>query len=166
MLKTGNQSNKTIKMDNLEFINTRFDPDITPFHDLAKQMAKAFGYTAELAFDKPLAQLIRLRVSQKNRCAYCAILHARTARDIGIDQTKIDNLGSYWDGKLYSEAEQAALAYCDALTDGDNHAFAPAHDHANKHFSEQQIAELAAIVIDMNLWTRLKLAQGAVPQQA
>lgn len=150
---------------NPEFINTRFDPDITPFHDLAKQMAKAFGYTAELAFDKELAQLIRLRVSQKNRCAYCAILHAKTAREIGIDAAKIDNLGSYWDGNLYSEAEQAALAYCDALTDSDNHGFPAAHEAVVRHFDEQQIAELAAIVINMNLWTRLKLAQGQVPQK-
>lgn len=153
-------------MNEIEFINTRFDPDITPFHGLAKQMAKAFGYTAELAFDKPLAQLVRLRVSQKNRCAYCAILHAKTAREIGINQAKLDNLASYWDGNLYSEAEQAALAYCDTLTDSDNHAFVTAHARVSEHFSEQEIAELAAIVINMNLWTRLKLAQGQVPQQA
>lgn len=58
-------------MTNVKFKNTRFNPDCTPFHNLAKQMAKAFGYTADLATDKELAQLIRLRVAQKNECAYC-----------------------------------------------------------------------------------------------
>lgn len=150
-------------MDDVTFKNTRFDPDLTPFHDIAKQMAMAFGYTAELDLDRELAQLVRLRVAQLNRCAYCCILHARTARDGGISQAKIDNLGSYWDGDLYSEKEQVALRYCDALNDGDNHALAAAHDVVVEHYSEKEIAELAAIVINMNVWTRLKLAQGQVP---
>ncbi len=67
-------------MSGIKFKNTRFNPDSTPFHSLAKQMAKAFGYTADLSTDKSLAQLLRLRVAQKNECAYCVILHAKTSR--------------------------------------------------------------------------------------
>ena len=88
-------------MTDVIFKNTRFDPDLTPFHNLAKQMAKAFGYTADLDFDKNLAQLIRLRVAQYNQCSYCLILHSKTAREIGIEQAKIDNLASYWESELY-----------------------------------------------------------------
>ncbi|MDT0618611.1 carboxymuconolactone decarboxylase family protein [Salinisphaera sp. P385] len=150
-------------MSEVAFENVRFDPDQTPFHDLAKAMAKAFGYTAELQLDKQLAQLIRLRVAQKNNCAYCLILHSQTAREIGIDAAKIDGLGSWWESRLYSEAEIAALTYSDALTEGDRPGFEAIHAAAAQHFSENEIAELAAIVINMNLWTRLKLAQGAVP---
>jgi hypothetical protein len=50
-------------MTDIAFENRRFDPDSTPFHDLAKAMAKAFGYTADLALDQHLAQLVRLRVA-------------------------------------------------------------------------------------------------------
>lgn len=153
-------------MSDLQFENNRFDPDLTPFHGLAKQMAQAFGYTADLAIDKPLAQLLRLRVSQLNRCAYCSILHARTARELDIDPAKIDNLGSYWEGNLYTEAEQAALRYCDALTANDPAALPTAHDALAAHLDARAIAEVAAIVINMNVWTRLKLAQGAVPTRA
>ena len=150
-------------MTEIVFENARFDPDLTPFHDLAKGMAKAFGYTADLALDRQLAQLVRLRVAQVNACSYCLILHSKASRDAGIGQAKIDNLGSWWESRLYSRAEAAALAYCDALTEGNRPGFGAVHMRAAEHLSEREVAELAAIVINMNLWTRLKLAQGATP---
>lgn len=150
-------------MTEIEFKNSRFDPDITPFHELAKGMASAFGYTADLEVDPQLAQLLRLRVASKNNCAYCLILHTKAAQDRGIHEAKISGLGSWWESALYSEAEVAALAYCDALTQGDERGFHSFHDALAEHFNERQIGEIAAIVINMNLWTRLKLAQGATP---
>ena len=150
-------------MQNVEFINSRFNPDVTPFHDLAKQMAKAVGYTADLKTDKHLAQLLRLRVSQKNECAYCVILHSKTAREVGIHESKVDNISSWYNSELYTEKEKATLAYCDVLSDGVAKDFQSYHDALTKYFDEQEIAEIAAIVINMNVWTRLKLAQGATP---
>ena len=150
-------------MTEITFENIRFDPDRTPFHDMAKAMAKGFGYTADLKLDQHLAQLIRLRVAQKNNCSYCLILHSKAARELGIDAAKIDNLGSWWEGRLYTEAEATALGYCDALTDGNRPGFEDIHASATKYFSETKIAELAAIIINMNVWTRLKLAQGSIP---
>ena len=151
-------------MQPIEFINSRFDPDVTPFHDLAKAMAKAVGYTADLKTDKQLAQLLRLRVSQKNECAYCVILHSKTAREIGIHEAKVDNISSWYNSELYSEKEKVILAYCDVLTDGKDKDFQSYHESLTKYFDEQEIAEIAAIIINMNLWTRLKLAQGATPK--
>ncbi|MCB0447966.1 MAG: carboxymuconolactone decarboxylase family protein, partial [Gelidibacter sp.] len=89
-----------------------------PFLDIAKQMAQAFGYTADLATDKQLSQLLRLRVAQKNECAYCVILHAKMAREIGIAEEKVDNISSWYNSELFTTKEKAALAYCDALTEG------------------------------------------------
>ena len=150
-------------MKNVEFINHRFNPDVIPFHDLAKQMAKAVGYTADLKTDKELAQLLRLRVAQKNECAYCVILHAKTAREIGIHEAKVDNISSWYNSELYTDKEKVTLAYCDVLNDGITKDFQSYHDTLTKYFDEQEIAEIAAIVINMNVWTRLKLAQGATP---
>jgi len=150
-------------MIEVKFKNIRFNPDITPFHDLAKNMAKAVGYTADLSIDKQLAQLLRLRVAQKNDCAYCVILHAKASRDAGISDAKTDNISSWYNSELYSEVEKVTLAYCDVLTDGKSKDFQKYHDALTDHFSEKEIAEIAAIVINMNLWTRLKLAQGAIP---
>ncbi len=150
-------------MSSVKFKNTRFDPDSTPFHALAKQMAKAFGYTADLAIDKKIAQLLRLRVAQKNECAYCIILHAKTSRKIGLSEEKTDNISSWWNSELFSEKEKVALGYCDILSEGSNKNFQHYHDAMTQHFSEVEIAEIAAIVINMNVWTRLKLAQGETP---
>ena len=110
-----------------------------------------------------LAQLLRLRVAQKNNCSYCLILHTEAARDREIHQARIDGLGSWWESSLYTEPERAALAYCDALNEGDQPGFQATHDVLGEHFSDRSIAEIAAIVINMNVWTRLKLAQGATP---
>ncbi len=150
-------------MQTVEFINNRFNPDVTPFHNLAKQMAKAVGYTADLKTDKQLAQLLRLRVAQKNECAYCVILHSKTAREIGIHESKVDNISSWYNSELYTDKEKTTLAYCDVLNDGIAKDFQSYHDALTDYFDEQEIAEIAAIVINMNLWTRLKLAQGATP---
>ncbi len=151
-------------MSDVEFVDTRFDPNLTPFHDLARQLAAAFGHTADLALDPELAQLLRLRVAQQNGCAYCLILHSKKARDIGVGESRVDNLGAWWQSQLYSDAERAALAYGEALTDGNSPGFQARHDALAALFSQREIAEIAAIVINMNVWTRLKLAQGATPR--
>ena len=152
-------------MNKIKIKNTRFNPDLTPFHGLAKQMAKAVGYTADLDIDKELAQLLRLRVAQKNECAYCVILHSKTSRDIGISHAKTDNISSWYNSELYTNVEKVALAYCDQLTDGKSKNFQEYHEALAKHFNEKEIAEIASIIINMNVWTRLKLAQGEIPFQ-
>lgn len=150
-------------VNDVMFKNIRFDPELTPFYQLAEKMADAFGYKSTLKTDKTLAQLLRLRVAQQNGCAYCAILHARIAREIGIPHAKVDNICSWWNSLLFTDKEKITLAYCDVLTLGTHRNFQQYHDAMCEYFSETEIAEIAAIIINMNVWTRLKLAQGQVP---
>ncbi|MGM7423103.1 carboxymuconolactone decarboxylase family protein [Cellulosimicrobium sp. CpK407] len=150
-------------MDGVHFINTRFDPDQTRLHDIAKDMAANFGFTATLSIDPRLAQLLRLRVAQLNPCSYCLILHSRAAHDVGMSSAKVAHLASWRESTLFTEQEAAALAYAEALTVFDQPAFASAHAQATDLFDEHAVAEIAAVVINMNVWTRLKLAQGATP---
>lgn len=150
-------------MREVTYSNRRFDPDLTPFHSIAKQMAKGFGYTADLTVDRQLAQLLRLRVAQLTPCSYCLILHTKATAETGVHPDKIAHLASWRQSEMFTAAEQAALAYCEGLTDYDLIGFPALHEALTEHFTETQIAELAAVVINMNLWTRLKLAQGAVP---
>lgn len=110
-----------------------------------------------------LAQLLRLRVAQLNPCSYCLILHNRAAADQGTTPERIANLPSWRESTLYSDAERAALSYCEALTVFGQAGFAAAHDELAKQFSEVETAEIAAVVINMNVWTRLKLAQRSDP---
>src|SRR5918996_1305220 len=154
--------------DEVEITNHRADATQNEsLIGLARMGADAFGYTAELSIDRGLAQLLRLRVSQLNNCSYCLNLHYEAAREAGIPRAKIDTLTAWWETDLYSEAEQAALRYTEALTrapdtDADQ-AFQRFHDGLAKHFDAELILEIIGVVVNMNVWTRLKLAEGAKP---
>jgi AhpD family alkylhydroperoxidase len=154
--------------DDVEITNHRADATQNEaLIGMARMGADAFGYTAELSIDRGLAQLLRLRVSQLNNCSYCLNLHHQAARDAGIPRAKIDTLSAWWETDLHSEAEQAALRYAEALTrvaDTDaGQDFQRLHDGLAKHFDAEKILEIVGVVVNMNVWTRLKLAEGAKP---
>ena len=151
--------------------NRRFDSaDNEALLDISRQFAAAFGYTAELSVDAGLAQLLRLRVSQINNCTYCMNLHYDAARALDIPRAKIDTLSAWWETALFTPAEQAALDYTETLTRiADTTVadrFQRSHDGLVEHFTGAEVVEIAAIVINMNVWTRLKLAEGATPAPA
>ncbi len=157
--------------DDVQIVNRRLDASGNEaLIDIARMSAEAFGYTADLRIDRALAQLLRLRVSQLNNCTYCLNLHYEAAREAGIPPPKIDTLTAWWETELHSEAEQAALRYTEALTraaDTDRDAaFQRYHDALAKHFSAEEILEIVAVVVNMNVWTRIKLAEGAMPGPA
>ena len=151
------------RVPQVQFENTRFDPDLTPFHDLAKQMAARFGYSADLSLNPRLAELLRLRVAQLNPCSYCLILHSRVADRMGIPPEVIAHLAGWRESAMFTDAERVALAYCEGLTLYNIAGFARLHEQLRIHFDEREVAEIAAVIINMTVWTRLKLAQGAIP---
>lgn len=158
------QSQPTAEINNQNVTIT----ESQPLMKLAKFGAKSYGYRAtDLTIDSILAELLRLRVSQINHCSFCLNVHYKAARDMKIPQIKIDTLSAWWATDLYTDAEKAALTYTEALTKLDNDAiakqFSNFHQQLAKYFSEQQIVEIAGIVINMNIWARLKLAEGAKP---
>ncbi len=155
-------------MGDVEFHNTRLDATANePLMAIARAGATAFGYTAELSLDGRLAELLRLRVAQINNCTYCLDVHHRAARDIGVPQVQSDCLSAWWETGLFDDAERAALEYAEALTRASDvtvrRAFQTYHDRLATHFAEREILEIVAVVINMNVWTRVKLAEGAMP---
>lgn len=153
-------------LQDVSFHNTRFDPGQTSFAGLASEMAAAFGYSADLPGDRRLLQLLRIRVAQLNPCSYCLILHTEVAERMGIPPAVVAHLPSWRESTMFSDVERAALEYCEALTVFNQERFAAAHDELRRLSTERDVAEIAAVVINMNVWTRLKLAQGAVPVAA
>ncbi|MEU3305319.1 carboxymuconolactone decarboxylase family protein [Streptomyces sp. NPDC006678] len=157
--------------DDVQITNRRLDASGNEaLIGMARMGADAFGYTAKLRIHYGLAQLLRLRVSQLNNCTYCLNLHYEAAREAGIPRAKIDTLTAWWETELYSEAEQAALRYTEALTrpadTNRDAAFQRFHDALAAHFSPEEMLEIVAIVVNMNIWTRIKLAEGAMPGPA
>ena len=134
---------------------------------LARHGADAFGYKANLRIDRQLAQLLRLRVSQINNCTYCLNLHYEAARDAGVPRPVIDTLTAWWETDFHDDAARAALAYTEAITRVADATvaddFGVRHAALAEHFSQEEILEIIGIVINMNVWTRLKLAEGATP---
>jgi AhpD family alkylhydroperoxidase len=157
--------------DDVQMANRRLDAsENEALIGIARMGAEAFGYKADLGIDRGLAELLRLRVSQLNNCTYCLNLHYEAARDAGIRQAKIDTLTAWWETELHSQAEQAALRYTEALTraaDTDRDAaFQRFHEALADHFSPEEILEIVGVVVNMNVWTRIKLAEGAMPGPA
>jgi len=74
---------------------------------------------------------------------------------------------AWWETRLFSAAECAALEYAEALTRAVDttvrQAFQRYHDNLTLHFDETAMLEIVGVVVNMNIWTRLKLAQGAMP---
>src|SRR4051812_10313674 len=166
-VRSSNHNRREEEMsDEVELTNHRADATQNEsLIELARMGADA--YRAELRIDRGLAELLRLRVSQLNNCSYCLNLHYEAARDAGIPRAKIDTLTAWWETDLHSEAEQAALRYTEALTrapdtDADR-AFQRFHAGLAKHFDAEEILEIIGVVVNMNVWTRLKLAEGAKP---
>ncbi len=134
---------------------------------LARFGADKFGYKANLRIDPKLAELLRLRVSQINNCTYCLNLHHEAARDVGIPRPLIDTLTAWWETDFHDDAARAALAYTEAITRVADATvaddFGVRHDALAEHFCQEEILEIIGITINMNVWTRLKLAEGASP---
>jgi AhpD family alkylhydroperoxidase len=158
-------------MDDNRCANTRFDPNFVAFHGIAKEMAISVGYTVDMFVDAKRAQLLRLRVAQMNACCYCLILHTISAHNQhnqdnqdnqDIHPAKVAHLANWLLSTLFSPAEQVVLAYCEGLMDYDLAGFEPFHQTMTDHFSD---TEIAAIVINMNLWARLQLTQSTTPIQ-
>lgn len=102
-------------------------------------------------------------MAQPNPCSHCLIVRSRASADLGISPEHIANLSSWRESMLYSRTKCAALAYCETLTQFDQVRFAAARDAAARLFDPKEIADIAAVVIYVNVWTRLKLAQRTIP---
>ncbi|MYS19730.1 alkylhydroperoxidase AhpD family core domain-containing protein [Streptomyces sp. DvalAA-14] len=119
----------------------------------------AFGEAATKGLDPVLAELVKIRASQINRCAYCLDLHLAQARKAGESERRIDLL-SVWDEVegVYTDQERAALALTEAvteLTDG----FVPdaVYERAAAHFDEAELARLVSAVVAINAWNRFNV---------
>lgn len=150
-------------MGSIQFEETRFDPDLVGLHGIAQQMARSVGCIAEMSVDGHIAKLLRLRVAQINACSCCLILHPKAVQGQGVDGAKVTHLHNWRKSTMFTDTEQAALAYCEGQTDYLLEGFGQLRAVLTKYFDTVQIAEIAAIIINLNVWTRLKLTQSAVP---
>ncbi|WP_346894191.1 carboxymuconolactone decarboxylase family protein [uncultured Roseibium sp.] len=110
----------------------------------------------EGGLDKALAELIKLRVSQINGCAFCLQLHLNIARKLGIERAKLDLLATWHDAGVFSEREAAALAWAEALTRLSGVGVSDVDWAAvREHFSEEETELLTITIGTINTWNRI-----------
>jgi AhpD family alkylhydroperoxidase len=125
----------------------------------------AFSRSAhEHGLDKPLAELVKLRVSQINGCAFCVAVHLKFARALAVEQAKLDLVAVWRESPVFSPAEKAALAWAEEMarmpearpSDAVREALAD-------HFSHDQIIGLNIAIASISAWNRMAVAFGFSP---
>jgi AhpD family alkylhydroperoxidase len=126
----------------------------------------AFSAAAKKGLGDPaLAELVVIRASQLNHCAFCLDMHLRIAREHGVSERKLDLLAAWEEaGEVYDERERAALALTEAvtvLTDG----FVPdeVYERAAKHFDDSGLAHLMGLIVAINNWNRVMVSRRIPP---
>ena len=116
--------------------------------------------------DPALAELVVIRASQLNHCAFCLDMHLTIAREHGVSQKQLDLLSAWEEaGDVYDERERAALALTEAVTVLTAGGFVPdeVYEKAAKHFDEARLARLVGLIAAINNWNRVMVARRIPP---
>ncbi len=105
--------------------------------------------------DKALTELIKVRASQINGCAFCVQFHLNVARGLGLDQRKLDLVAAWRDAGIFSTRELAALAWTEALTGLGTEGTDAAYAQVSEQFSDAETAHLSAAIANINAWNRI-----------
>ncbi|MFC4762806.1 carboxymuconolactone decarboxylase family protein [Dyella koreensis] len=110
--------------------------------------------------ENTLIELVLMRASQLNGCAYCLDMHSKDARAAGETEQRLYLLPAWREVSLYSERERAALAWCEALTHLDPHDAVPdaLYEQARAQFEESELVNLTLLVTMINSWNRINAA--------
>jgi AhpD family alkylhydroperoxidase len=131
----------------------------------ATQAMVAFDAAVKaLALEPRLVELVKLRASQLNGCAYCVDLHSRDAKRQGDTDRRLHALAVWRESPFFTERERAALAWTEALTRlSETHA--PDADYAwlSEHFDERERVDLTLVINAINSWNRLAVGFRKLP---
>ena len=113
----------------------------------------------EIRIDPALRELVRLRASILNGCAYCIDMHTKDARNAGESEQRLYAVAAWQDAPFFSERERAALALTDAVTlIADTHVPAAVYDEAARHFDSEGLGQLIWQIVAINVWNRIAIA--------
>jgi AhpD family alkylhydroperoxidase len=124
---------------------------------LEKQVSKG-------GLDNKLLDLVRMRASQINGCAYCLDMHSKDARTAGETEQRLYGLNAWRETPYYSARERAALEWTEALTlVTEGHVPDDVYERVRQEFSEDELAHLSLAIVAINGWNRLNVAARTVP---
>jgi AhpD family alkylhydroperoxidase len=140
------------------------------FDALAPGFARAMAHLDQAAtreldkaeIDPRLRELIRIRASQLNGCAYCIDMHTKDARAIGETEQRIYGLAAWAETPYFTARERAALAFTEAVTLlAGTHVPDEAYRAVAAQFSEQEIAALVSLIVTINAWNAIGVSTRA-----
>jgi AhpD family alkylhydroperoxidase len=121
-------------------------------------------YVHQSGLDPKLLELVKLRASLINGCAYCVDMHTKVARSLGETEQRLYEVGLWREAPFYTARERAALAWTEAVTlVSIDHVPDDVYETARQHFDEKALIDLTAAVIAINAWNRLAIAFRTVP---
>ena len=114
--------------------------------------------------DPRLHELVKIRASQINGCAYCIDMHSKDARALGETEQRLYALDAWRETPFYTDKERAALAWTEAITMvSESHVPDEVFAEVKKHFSEKEIVDVTLVAGMINLWNRIAIPMRAVP---
>ena len=115
-------------------------------------------YVHQTGLESSLLELVKMRASQLNSCAYCLDMHSKDARAAGETEQRLYVLPAWREAPFYSERERAALAWTEAVTlVSQTHVPDDVYELARKSFSEEELVKLTMAIIAINGWNRLEV---------
>jgi AhpD family alkylhydroperoxidase len=116
-------------------------------------------------FDPPLYELVKLRASQLNGCAYCVDMHSRAAREMGETERRIYAVGAWRESNFFTARERAAFAVCEAITRLPEAGLPDdVYEAATEHFDDEELAQLIFGCVTINAWNRIGVSTRMVPE--
>lgn len=127
-------------------------------------LLKLEGYVRKSGLDGKLVELIKIRASQINGCAYCLDMHTKDARAMGETEQRLYLISAWREAPFYTESERAALALTEAVTRiSDAGVPQDLFDQVRRHFDEEQFVDLIMAINAINSWNRIAISTGMVP---
>jgi AhpD family alkylhydroperoxidase len=140
-------------------MNARIDFNKYVSSNLGKAMLALSGAVGEAGLERPLLELVRMRASQINHCAYCIDMHTKDARAQGETEQRLYALSAWRETPFYSERERAALEWTEAVTRvSETHVPDDIFKRARQHFDESELVALTFAIVVINSWNRLAVS--------
>ena len=124
-----------------------------------KAMTSVEAHLRASGLDHRLLHMVKLRASQINGCAYCIDMHWKDARAAGETEQRLYGLDAWREASYYTDREQAAFEWTEALTNiTDGHVPDAVYDAVRGHFSDKELVDLTWAVAAINAWNRVAIA--------
>jgi len=121
-------------------------------------------YVHQSGMESSLLELVKMRASQINGCAYCLDMHSKDARAAGETEQRLYLLNAWREAPFYNERERAALAWTEAVTlINETHVPDDVYESSRAQFSEEELVNLTMAIVAINGWNRLEVSFRGVP---